>query len=351
LLFVFFSGDTHTVLFKDLSKEVISEMGNRIKADRHTTRRILQSFEIPDHFLRKFGDIFHLFPDTPVKLLRDVCEALQLYDLVELLEKPTPHVTKSLRPVFTLDEVRKLGKIDARPISHHSRAAVLIFANSEDNSNVKSCESFFKSLNNKSEVTIVQCNDLLKFGRNEMELVSLSRAMAEVQRRGEQWHQVEQQIKMMKLTSELRMNIETAASKAIDRWIQRQDEFSFFAVFNFSSVWQSDDVISKLCSGIPNKTKLVVGDWWSAEKLSETLLVNFCPDTWGFHLGLWQSLTLLLDILNKRWQRLDLVSMMDEFKRSAFRQSGRNPYPGERFLKGDTLSSLPRFKREQDKPT
>ena len=242
MLFVFFSGDTHTVLFKDLSKEVISEMGKRINADHHTTRRILQSFEIPDHFLRKFGDIFHLFPDTPVKLLRDVCEALQLYDLVELLEKPTPHVTKSLRPVFTLDEVRKLGKIDARPISHHSRAAVLIFANSEDNSNVKSCESFFKSLNNKSEVTIVQCNDLLKFGRNEMELVSLSRAMAEVQRRGEQWHQVEQQIKMMKLTSELRMNIETAASKAIDRWIQRQGWCKWIKVLSLRTVPPKRDV-------------------------------------------------------------------------------------------------------------
>jgi len=381
------SGDTHTALFKDLSKEVISEMGNRINADHHTTRRILQSFEIPDHFLRKFGDIFHLFPDTPVKLLRDVCETLQLYDLVELLEKPIPRITKSLRPVLTLDEVRKLGKIDGRPVSHHSRAAVLIFADSEDDSNVKSCESFFKSLNNKSEVTIVQCSDLLKLARkrSDIELFRLNKATAERWdrsiknvRRGEQWQQVEQQIEMMKLTSQLQMqrqtveqlekeleeveakekreeeNIKTTASKVIDRWIQRQDEFSFFAVFTFSSVWQSDDVSSKLCLGIPNKTKLVVGDWWTAEKLSETLLVTFPRDTLGFHLGLGQSLTLLLDILNKRWQTLDLVSMMDELKRSAFRQmGGRYPYRGGRLIiiTGDTLSSLPRFKREQDKPT
>ena len=108
-------------------------------------------------------------------------------------------------------------------------------------------------------------------------------------------------------------------------------------MFNVSSVWPSYDVIRKLCSGIPNKTKLVVGGWWPAEKLSETLQVTV-P---SYH-RLRQFLTLLLDILNKRWQTLDLVSMMDEFKRSA--------YPGERLIimKADTLSSLPRFNRERD---
>jgi len=278
-LFVFFSGDTHTVLFKDLSKEVISEMGKRINADHHTTRRILQSFEIPDHFLTNFGDIFHLFPDTPVKLLRDACEALQLYDLVELLEKPIPHLTKSLRPVLTLDEVRKLGKIDGRPMSHHSRAAVLIFANSEDDSNVKSFESFFKSLNNKSEVTIVQYNDLLKLARRREEIQTefrLSTAKAELQRsyrsiekrvrRGKQWQQVEQQNEMMKLTSQLQMqrqtveqlekeleenkakekkeeeNIKTAASKVIDRWIQRQGWCKWRKVLSLSTVPPNRDV-------------------------------------------------------------------------------------------------------------
>jgi len=59
---------------------------------------------------------------------------------------------------------------------------------------------------------------------------------------------------------------------------------------------------------------------------------------------------LLLDILNKRWQTLDLVSMMYECKRSAVHEMrGRNPYlAAERLVITDTLSSLPRFKREED---
>jgi len=253
----FFSGDNHAVFLKDLSEDLISEMGNRIEADHHAPRCILQSFGIPDLFGRNFRDIFHLYRDTPVKVLRDVCETLQLYDLVDLLEKSIPRVTKSLRPVLTLDEVRKLGKIDDRPISHHhSRAAVLIFADGEVGCNAKSYASFFKSLNNKSEVNIIQCRDCWNLTRERrMKEFSLRRAKGEIQRldrsikkvkRGKQWQQVEQQTEIMKLTSELQMqrqtverlekeleeieakvwkegkNAETAASKMIDRWIQRQ---------------------------------------------------------------------------------------------------------------------------------
>jgi len=225
-----------------------------MEADHHATRRILQSFGIPDHFLKNFRDIFHLFSDTPVKLLRDVCEALQLYDLVDLLEKPIPRVTKSLRPVLTLDEVRKLGTIDGCPISYRSLAAVLIFADSEDDSDVKSYETFFKSVNNKSEVTIIQTRDLLELA-HELGRLKRKQKIAEVQcqwltRRLKEakkaWQQVEQQTKTMKLTSELQMqrqnaeqlekeykeieakdrkekeNVETAALTVIEKWIQRQ---------------------------------------------------------------------------------------------------------------------------------
>ena len=252
-------------------------MGNRIEADDHATRCILQSFGIPDHFSRNFGDLFHFFSDTPVKLLRDVCEALQLYDLVDLLEKPIPRVTKSLRPVLTLDEVRKLGKIGARPIAYHSRAAVLILAGSEDDSYVKSCESFFKSLDNKSEVNIIQCGDRLKLAREWQHMTesSLIRAKAELQRlyrsiknvrRGEQWQQVEQQNEMIKLTSQFQMqrqtveqlekeleeikakekkeeeNIKTAASKVIDRWTQRQGWCKWRKVLSLRTVPPNRDV-------------------------------------------------------------------------------------------------------------
>ena len=239
LLFVFFfSDDTHTVFFIDLSADVISEVTNRIIADHRATRHILQSFGITGYY-RGCHDIFELFPDTPVKLLRDVCEVLQLYDLVDLLEKPIqpkPHVTKSLWPVLTLDEVRKLGKTDARPLSYHSRAAVLIFAESENDSNVKSYESFFKSLNNNSEVIIIQCDGIMKLLKERSNIQSrLSAARgrflgtpnsAPFRSRESQIQRLEQLEKELAEIEAKRWkekgNVETTASTVIDRWIQHQ---------------------------------------------------------------------------------------------------------------------------------
>ena len=67
-----------------------------------------------------------MFPDTPVKLLKEVFEALQLYDLIDLLEEGKPRATRSLRPALRLQEIEKLRNPDDRPISYHSSVAVLI---------------------------------------------------------------------------------------------------------------------------------------------------------------------------------------------------------------------------------
>ena len=226
---IFFSDDTHTVFFRDLSADVISEVTNRIEADHRAPRDILQSFGITGYY-RGFRGIFKLFPDTPVKLLRDVCEVLQLYDLVDLLQKPVqpkPHVTKSLRPVLTLDEVRELGKSDARPISYHSRAAVLIFVESENDSNVKSYESFFKSLNNNSEVIIIQCDGIMKLMKERRELQFRPLADATARFRGiPSWYtqkRLEKELAEIKAKQRKEEeNVETAASTVVDRWIQHQ---------------------------------------------------------------------------------------------------------------------------------
>ena len=111
-------------------------------------------------------------------------------------------------------------------------------------------------------------------------------------------------------------------------------------MFNFSPVCFSADVISKLSSGIPYKTKLVFGQW-AEEGLSETLQVIAFAGR--------KLLTLLVDILNKRWQILDLVRMLDECDRSFYIMN-----PGFRISSlhsltiTDTLSSLPRFRQEKD---
>ena len=101
-----------------------------------------------------------MFPDTPVKLLKEVFEALQLYDLIDLLEEGKPRATRSLRPALRLQEIEKLRNPDDRPISYHSSVAVLIIDFMET-CDTEGIEEFFKGLNTKSEVTVMRCRNVI----------------------------------------------------------------------------------------------------------------------------------------------------------------------------------------------
>ena len=160
-----FSGDDHKLCWKDLSGEVIRELERRLKNDQTAFKQIRQSFGIDRSlfFSREstFSRILSVFLDTPVKLLKEVFEALQLYDLIDLLEEGKPRATRSLRPALRLQEIEKLRNPDDRPISYHSSVAVLIidFAETCDTEGIK---KFFKGLNTKSEVTVMRCRNVIK---------------------------------------------------------------------------------------------------------------------------------------------------------------------------------------------
>jgi len=157
----FSSDSTHNLCLKDLSKEVIEEMACR-----------LNSFSVKKQFYQAFGlkpkrifsdvlkNISELFPDTPVRLLRDVCESLELYDLVELLEKAKP---RTLRPALSLKEIGKLRSDSDRPTKFHSKAAILIIDNSTTTADdtAEKIESFFKRLNPRNEVTTITARPLV----------------------------------------------------------------------------------------------------------------------------------------------------------------------------------------------
>ena len=91
------------------------------------------------------------FPDTPVKVLKDVFEKLQLYDLAELLENVKK---RTLRPVLPLEEMTETLVNNDRPAKVYSKAEVLII-DCTDNAavydNVKRVGSFFTDL--QSQVT------------------------------------------------------------------------------------------------------------------------------------------------------------------------------------------------------
>ena len=153
-----FSGDDHKLCWKDLSGEVIRKLERRLKNDQTAFKQICQSFGIDRslffHRASTLSGILRMFPDTPVKLLKEVFEALQLYDLIDLLEEEKSRATRSLRPALRLQEIEKLRNPDDLPISYHSSVAVLII-NYEKNSDTEGIEKFFKGLNNKSEVTVM----------------------------------------------------------------------------------------------------------------------------------------------------------------------------------------------------
>ena len=92
------------------------------------------------------------FPNTPVDLMRQCFEALQMYDLVDLLEKAAK--TSSLRPVLSLGEVETLrtGNI---PTKSHNNVVVLVVNDSADKNFNQKIEGFFKELNSQNDVTII----------------------------------------------------------------------------------------------------------------------------------------------------------------------------------------------------
>ena len=88
-------------------------------------------------------------------------------------------------------------------------------------------------------------------------------------------------------------------------------------------------------SGIPDKIKFIIGPSLMSgpNQAPETLeLASTSPEEFPLQ---------LLKILNKRWQTLDLISMLKELKRTT---AITYHYRMARILDG--LSSLPRFKKD-----
>ena len=165
------SGDDRKLCWRDLSREVIRKLDGRLKNDQTAFEQVRQSFgfdrSLSLYFLRTsaFSEILNMFPDTPVKRLKEVFKALQLYDLIDLLEEGKPRATRSLRPSLRLQEIEKLRNPYDCSTSYHSSVAVLII-DFEETFDTEGIEKFFKGLNTKSKVTVMRC-------RNVFEAVSI----------------------------------------------------------------------------------------------------------------------------------------------------------------------------------
>lgn len=130
------------------------------------TSRLLRDPNALDRFYRSFGldntkfssrrgqwSITEFFPDTPIKMLKEVFGALHLYDLVELLERVTK--PRTLHPALSLKEIENLQDASNRPTKFYSKAKVLIIHNDEGivGNNAEKIGTFFKALNSQTQVT------------------------------------------------------------------------------------------------------------------------------------------------------------------------------------------------------
>lgn len=233
---------------KDLRPELANELKLKIDADTVTARHICQLFGITDDITAEA--IFKSLPDIPLQLLRDEFEALDLLDLVELLDKEIkPSSSSSLRAFPTLNMTRKLMNTEGRPVTFHSKAAVLIVTSEEQNPIDIEAVQFFKDLNRDSTVSKSMHPDYKtlqtikpmftkKIERNRWSIRELMHSVnehkqrgmpeteAEVRRLTEQLESERQRLERLEKDLKEIENTEeyarAAASMVIDEWIQCQ---------------------------------------------------------------------------------------------------------------------------------
>ena len=142
--------------------ELTEELTSKLNRNKDVLNRFYRSFGLDPDLLHDELDrrnIGKIFPDTPVKLLKEVFEVLKLYDFAEFLEKATK--PRTLRPALPLKEIEKLSDVSNRPTKVYSKAKVLIVdvceacETSADN-DVETAGSFFKAQNSRNEVTTLK---------------------------------------------------------------------------------------------------------------------------------------------------------------------------------------------------
>ncbi|XP_068710452.1 uncharacterized protein [Montipora foliosa] len=344
--------------------------------------------------------IGELFPDTPINLLKDVCKALQMYDLVDLLEKAKP---RSLRPALPLKEMAKLLNGSNRPTTVYRKAKVLIIDN-EDNiaRNTEIITDLFERVFPGSEICSVataclitpnrydleaeryriekaiQYNDpsLLNWHsrlekwkhsyvgpdidqdtfikpdqltRRKLRFQEPTRQVRSLRREKEGLLEEKKNIEVMIEQEEEQSNSEKEKFKAklsvvCEKWCQERGNQSVLLVLfqmntgamkiqEFVALDPITDIAIERLESFPTEAKFLLtpgrgiflhgGE--TQRDISESLHVEYYGS---------DAVGIIFEVLSKRWQTLDLISIMREAKRARSAQ----------FRITDNLSSIPRFR-------
>ena len=223
----------------------------KLSADKVALDRVFRFFGLkvdfrPSMHVSCMSQIAHRFPNTPVDLMRQCFEALQMYDLVDLLEKAVK--TSSLRPVLSSGEVETL-RTSNLPTKSHNNVVVLVVNDSADKDLNQKIEGFFKELNSQNDVTVIgssRSEEKLKELRDlKWKQMDLKRKQMDLKRKQRFWigkgknywlfktsrakfeiAQLEKEIAMNKplVEEQLKENEETKTiiTSTMDNWIQNQ---------------------------------------------------------------------------------------------------------------------------------
>ena len=231
-------------------------MDQKLYADTVGLERVFRFFGLkvdfrPSSHVSCMRQIAHSFPNTPVDLMRQCFEALQMYDLVDLLEKAVK--TSSLRPVLSSGEVETL-RTGNLPTKSHNNVVVLVVNESADKDLNQKIEGFFKELNSQNDVTVIgssrseeKLKELRDLKRKKMDLkwkqMDLKRKQMELDWGQMFWKeegknygqfetvgtkfeiaQLEKEIAMKIANEQLKENEETKTiiTSTMDNWIQNQ---------------------------------------------------------------------------------------------------------------------------------
>ena len=226
-------------------------MDRKLSADRVGLDRVFRFFGLkvdfrPSRHVSCMRRIAHSFPNTPVDLMRQCFEALQMYDLVDLLEKAVK--TISLRPVLSSGEVEAL-RTGNLPTKSHNNVVVLVVNESADKDLNQKIEGFFKELNSQNDVTVIgsfwseeKFKELRNLKRKQMNLkqkqMDLGRMQILLKQKENDYllfkisrtkfkiAQLEKEIAMNKplVEEQLKENEETKTiiTSTMDNWIQNQ---------------------------------------------------------------------------------------------------------------------------------
>ena len=193
---------------KDLSMNLTTELKCRLENDPLAKKWFCESFGLPAPYTKSdvLENINELFPDTPIKLLKDVFQALELHDLVEILEKVLK--PRTLRPTLPLKEIKNLTNASNRPTRYYNEAAVLIIdtGTGRAHSKTERIGSFFKEFNSRSRVTTVtttwlRLSDVIRRWRETQFSLEDRHAAERTQKRIERDLQEELELKLKDLES------------------------------------------------------------------------------------------------------------------------------------------------------